>query len=306
MLTPDEAIDGVAERFGRHPGYRALHAKGRFYTGTFTATKEAARLSRAAHVQGEPVKTTIRFSNASGNPADPDYLPDIRGMATSFSLPDGARTDIVAQTSPRFPTRSPEAFIELTKASSRNLTDMWRLPAFLARHPNAIRPVLTDLPSLKLPASYATKSYYAIHAYKWVDANGGERYVRYTWRPEGGDQTISIREARSGGPHYLQEEIIERLAHGPARFELVLQIAGEDDAVDDPMSTWPADRELVTAGTLEITAPAPDPEAGGEVFVFDPIRVTDGIEPSNDPILRFRPKAYSASVDRRAGSGAGS
>ena len=34
--------------------------------------------------------------------------------------------------------------------------------------------------------------------------------------------------------------------------------------------------------------------------VFDPSRVTDGIECSDDPVLRFRPRAYSESIRRRA------
>ena len=45
--TPEEVVDGVNERYGRHPGYRTLHAKGRYYEATFTATPEAARLTRA-------------------------------------------------------------------------------------------------------------------------------------------------------------------------------------------------------------------------------------------------------------------
>ena len=35
--------------------------------------------------------------------------------------------------------------------------------------------------------------------------------------------------------------------------------------------------------------------------MFDPMRVTDGIEPSDDPVLRFRTLAYSASVKLRTG-----
>jgi catalase len=39
------------------------------------------------------------------------------------------------------------------------------------------------------------------------------------------------------------------------------------------------------------------------VLVFDPGRVADGIECSNDPVLRYRPPAYSESIARRmAGS----
>jgi len=37
------------------------------------------------------------------------------------------------------------------------------------------------------------------------------------------------------------------------------------------------------------------------VLVFDPSRVTDGIEGSEDPVLRFRPEAYSESIKRRTG-----
>ncbi len=48
---------------GLSPGNRALHAKGKLYRGTFTATAEAAQLSRAAHLSGSAVPALIRFSN---------------------------------------------------------------------------------------------------------------------------------------------------------------------------------------------------------------------------------------------------
>ena len=37
------------------------------------------------------------------------------------------------------------------------------------------------------------------------------------------------------------------------------------------------------------------------MLVFDPVRVVDGIELTEDPILRFRHKAYAVSVERRSG-----
>jgi catalase len=50
-----------------------------------------------------------------------------------------------------------------------------------------------------------------------------------------------------------------------------------------------------------VTGLAHDREQGDDVLVFDPTRVTDGIELSDDPILRFRPHAYAESVLRRTG-----
>jgi catalase len=299
VITPEQAVDSINERFGRHPGHRALHAKGTFCKGQFTATPEAAKLTRAAHMQGTPVEATARVSNGAGNPKTPDYAPDVRGLAVSFHLPDGSRTDIVSQTAPRFPVRSPDAFIDLVRSSEIGPAGLWKLPLFLARHPGALPSLRKNLPALRPPASYATRRYYAIHAYKWIAADGSERWVRYTWLPEGAEENLSTRDAKGGGRDYLQEEIAERLGRGPVRFTLQLQVAADGDPADDPMAVWPEDRETVAAGTLELTELAPEAEAGGEIFVFDPVRVSDGIELSDDPILRFRPEAYSISIERR-------
>jgi catalase len=299
-ITPEEVVDGFNERYGRHPGYRALHAKGRYYKATFTATPEAARLTRAAHMQGESVPAMVRLSNGSGNPDSKDYVPDVRGMAVSFELPDGSRTDVLGQTAPNFPVNTPEGFVEVVQANVAGLARLWKFPVLLAKHPKAIPGLPGNLAALKPPRSYATRRYYPIHAFKWVNADGGEQFVRYTWVPDGGEETISQGEAKELGPDYLQEEMRDRLARGPARFNLQLQLAAEGDPTDDPRKNWPDDRETVTAGTLEITELDPSAETGGELIVFDPVRVTDGIELSDDPILRYRPRAYSVSAERRS------
>jgi Catalase len=129
MITPEQAVDAVNERFGRHPGYRALHAKGILCKGTFRATPEAASLTRAAHMQGGSAAVTVRLSNGSGDPRSPDYAPDVRGLATKFYLPDGSRTDIVAQTAPRFPARTPEGFIEFVRAMERGALAVVEAPS---------------------------------------------------------------------------------------------------------------------------------------------------------------------------------
>ena len=58
----------------------------------------------------------------------------------------------------------------------------------------------------------------------------------------------------------------------------------------------------MAAGTLELTGLDTERETGGDVLVFDPSRVVDGIELSDDPVLRFRPEAYSGSVEHRTSS----
>ena len=299
MISPERAVDHINDSFGRHDGSRSLHAKGTLCRGTFTATPAAARLTRAAHMQGDPVEATVRFSNGSGNPHDPDSAPDVRGMATKLHLPDGSDTDISAQTVERFPVRTPDAFIALVRANRKGLGRLWRVPLFLATHPEAVPALRAGAAGLRPPPSYASVRYYAIHAFRWVDADGGERYVRYTWVPAAGEERISLSEAKSRGRDYLLEELAARLEREPVRFTLRLQVAADGDAVDDSTAVWPSSRETVDAGTLELTALETGRETGGDVLVFDPGRLTDGIEPSADPILKFRSRAYSVSVERR-------
>jgi catalase len=299
VITPKQALDVINQRFGRHPGYRALHAKGILAKGTFTATPEAAGLTRAQHMQGQAIPVTVRFSNGSGDPNLPDYGPEVRGMGVKFYLPDGSRTDISAQTVPRFPVRTPDAFMNLLRASAPGPGRLWRLPLFLATHPEALPALRANAPTLKPPASYASVSYNAVHAFKWVDSGSGERYVRYRWLPETEESPLAPDEAKSRGKDYLQDDIKERLATGPVRFTLELQIAGPGDKVDDPSAAWPDEREKVAGGTLELTELETGRETGGDVLVFDPVRVTDGIELSEDPILLYRSPAYSVSVERR-------
>ncbi len=298
-LTPAAAIDTTTRVFGAHPGFRALHAKGTVATGTFTPTAEAAGWSRAAHLSGPEVPVTVRFSNGSGNPRHPDWAPDPRGLAIKFYLPDGSRTDIVAVSSPCFPTRTPEGFIELIEAQAAGPAAAWKLPLFLRHHPEAIRVLPRVALTLLPPASYATISYHGLHAFRWQDAEGGERYVRYTLRPAAAVARLKPWEAKRLGADYLQTEIGRRLATGPVLFSLELQIAAAGDPTDDPSASWPKGRRRVTVGALRVTGLDTEREQGDDVLVFDPSRVTDGIECSDDPVLRFRPGAYSESVERR-------
>lgn len=295
MISPEQAIEAIGERFGDHPRHRALHAKGSLYSGTFTATPEGARLTRAAHMQGEPVRTTIRFSNGGGNPNVPDYAPDVRGLAVTFHLADGSRTDISAQTVPHFPFRDVGAFIEFVRLSRPGRAGALKLALFFARHPRALGASRRNLAALRPPPSFAARSYYAFHAFKWLDAEGDERYVRYTWSPTIEVPELGRGEAKASGRDYLRAELVKRLEAGPVRFVLEVQIAGSGDDPTDPSSVWPRERERVDVGTLEVTAPTDD----GDDLVFDPTRLTDGIESSDDPVLAFRPRAYAISHERR-------
>ena len=302
---PEQIVDAIHDIGGRHAGTRAVHAKGVVCQGTFTATPAAAALTRAAHMQGEPVRATVRFSNGGGDPATPDSAKDGRGLAVKLYLADGSRTDLVTITLPRFFVRNPDDFLEFTRARKPDpqtgQPDMAKVGAFLEAHPEAL-PAIQHALSQPAPASYAQLEYHGIHAFKWLDAEGHERWVRFSFRPRAGVAGLSDEEAAERSPDYLQDEIRDRLERGPVEFDLEVAIAEEGDDPDDPTEPWPDDRERVVVGTLRVEGLDHARERDGDVLVFDPTRVTDGIELSGDQILRVRPDAYAVSVERRSGA----
>jgi catalase len=299
----EQIVAAANALYGTHDGSRALHAKGTWCEGTFTATPEAAELCRAAHFQGEPTPALIRFSNASGDPDSDDWQRDSRGMAVRLR-PGGGEADILAVTTPAFVLRTPEEFLEfmqLRKPDPETGQPDWeKLGAFFEEHPESQTAVQATL-NAEPPASFATLVYHSPHSFRLLAADGTATWVRYRWRPEAGTATIPDDEAKERGSDYLRSELAERLAGGPVAFELKLQIPVDGDPIDDATAVWPEERERVTAGRLEITEIVDDPEGGDHIEVFDPTRTGDGIELSDDPILHARARAYSVSAYRRLG-----
>ena len=295
MVDPEEAIDRLGAVMKAPPGHRTLHAKGLFCSGTFNGSPEAAAICRAGHLQGATIPVLVRWSHGSGRPDSNDDAPYVRGMAVSFVLPDGKSTDLLGQTVPRFPVRTPDDFVRLSEVAR----DRRELAKFLAVRPRTALALAANARARALapPKSYAEATYYPVHAFLWQSVSGHGTWVRYRLVPRATPQDRLPQKFK--GRDRLGEEIRARLARGPVRFDLVVTVAGPKDDPHNPMSVWKGSREFV-AGWLDITTPEDDREAEGDVVVFDPTRLVDGLELSDDPVLRYRPSAYSVSIERRS------
>ncbi len=287
---------------GVYPGHRAVHAKGLCSRGTFTATREAASLCTAPHLQGDAIPVTVRLSNGSGKPLRADGARTERGMGVKFHLPGGGSTDIVSLTLPVFFVRNPDDFLDFLEAQvpdpETGRPDLARIEAFVQEHPET-QTAFGFLMFSEAPASFANCTFFGIHAFKLTAPDGTERYVRYQWIPDAGPATLSDDETRALGRDYLGEEFERRVSEGPVGYELFFQVANEEDDPTDPTVQWPEERERVAAGRLEVTELF-DPPDGCKGMVFDPGNVIDGIERSNDLILHARSPAYSVSYERRS------
>ena len=295
----ERIVDVMNAIHGVHPGFRAVHAKGSCCTGTFVATEAAARLCLAPHFQGAEMPVTVRLSSGSGKPTRADGARDERGMAVKFHLPDGSTTDVVSLTLPVFFVKTPEDFLEFLETQrpdpETGKPDLDRVGAFIDAHPETQKATMFVMMN-ESPASFAGCTFNGIHAFRLTAPDGTKRFVRYSWVPETEPATLTDGETRALGKNYLHEELERRLATTPIVYELRFQIADETDDTTDPTTPWPEERETVVAGQMTLTDFAANECEG---MIFDPGRVVEGIERSDDPILHARSAAYSVSFERR-------
>jgi catalase len=299
QLLYEQLAHALNALFGLHRGYRPVHAKGIVCEGTFSPAATAASISRAPHLQSGSVPITVRFSDFAGVPTVPDGDPlaSPRGMAIKFHLPGGIDTDIVAHSYDGFPTRTAEEFLEFVRvlaASGSGSPDP--LQSFLASHPQARRFAEAPKPA---PSSFATESYYAVNAFHFINREGMSRSGRYRIRPEAGEEHLDPAEAARRPGSFLFDELAQRLTRGAVRFRLLVQLAAEGDPVDDGSQPWPEERRQVELGTLSITAPVADSAAAERQLVFDPAKLVDGIELSDDQLPAVRSALYAVSYQRR-------
>jgi catalase len=305
--TPDAVIAQLVETMrklaGSHPGFRPAHAKGIVCAGEFRASPDAKRLTRAAHLQGQPVTTIVRFANASGNPDVHDGLPGVRSLSAKFPLADGKAADVLGNSVEGFPARTPEEFLEFLQAQlpdpATGKPSPDAVPRFLGTHPVAAA-FVGRLMQKPIPASYAQASYHAEHAYRFIAADGTSRFGRYHFLPDAGEAYLTPEDGGQRSPNFLREELESRLRGGPVTFRLMLQLAGEHDPSDDVTTLWPADRPRVELGRLQVTSISPTGAEEERRLVFDPTNRTDGIDLSADPILLARSAAYSISYGYRS------
>ncbi len=301
-VTADQVVTALEQAFGVTPGARRNHTKGTCALGEFVGTPQAAAYSRSPLFSGGPMPVVARFSLPGGNPKAPDTAKSPRGLALEFKLPDGSIQHMTMLNTPVFGAAHPRTFLDLMKAikpdPATGKPDPEKIKAFKESHPDN-RAQSEFLASNNPPPSYANSPYFGIHTFKFIDQDGKTTLVRWRFVPQDGEKQLSDAELKSMPADFLEQALIERTKDGAARWDMLVTIGEAGDAEDDPTIAWPEDRKDVQAGTLTISSAMPQKGAECEKINFDPLVMSDGIAPTNDPVLLFRSPAYAVSFGKR-------
>jgi catalase len=292
---------------GVHPGFRPAHARGTMYSGTFTPTPDASKLTKAPHANRPSTPVTVRFSLSAGVPTAAENDPKAsgpQGMAVRFHLADHVHTDIVAHSHNGFPVHTGGEFLEFLRAVAASGPDAPTPPpiaAFLATHPSAKAFAETPKP---IPSSFARQAFFAITAFKFTDAAGASRFGRFRFVPKAGTEFLAPEQAASRTTDFLAVELSQRLAKGPVVFSVRVQLAESGDEVTNSTAVWPETRPFAEFGTLTIMEKVDELNPEMRKTIFDPIPRVDGIDSAGDPLTEVRSEIYLLSGRRRRRAGA--
>jgi catalase len=298
--TPEKIVDALNTIFGKHKA-RSSHAKGQCVAGTYKPASDAASLTKSPSFTSE-VPVVARFSMGGGNPKISDATKAaVRGF--SFRLdPNGKQpSEFAFISAPVQFAKSLDqmlGFLEARFPAAEGKPDQEKIKAFAAANPETTAQGKW-LASKPVPASYAGVPYWGVHAYTLTNAKGETQTAKFKLVPAA-EAGLTDEEAKGKPADFLVAELTERLAKGPATFDVVAILGQAGDPTNDATAMWPEDqRKQVKLGTISITKI--EDNAVCDAGVFDPTQLADGVAgPKDDPLFEVRSPAYAISLSRRA------
>ncbi|CAK3871485.1 heme-dependent catalase [Lecanosticta acicola] len=296
LKLSDQIIDTMRDLFQTPNNYRPVHAKGQLCKGTFTPSKDASKYSKAPiFSQASTTPLVLRYSTDTGFQNFPDNGENgSRGFAIRFVLSEDGHKhyDIITNNAFGFIVPDGQGFLDQFVAQKNGTFDK-----FLAERPHAKYFVENQSPAHSY--SFATEQWHSIHAFKFVDARGMERFFRWRLVPWQGVMKHSQADVAKQSRNYQFEDLDWRMKnHKPIRYRLLAQLAESGDITNDSTKVWPETNEFVEMGEIaveslwEMEEGNPKGEAQKKI-IYDPVpRYIDGIEAGDDPLIELRTAVY--------------
>jgi catalase len=292
---------------------RVVHARGFGMHGEFEAYESMAEYTKAAFLSEKGKKTPVftRISTVVGQRGSTDIPRDVRGFAVKFYTEEG-NYDLVGNNMPiffiqdgiKFPDLihaiKPEPHNEIPQAASAHDT-FWD---FVANNQETANQVMWLMSPRALPRSYSMMEGFSINTFRFVNAKGEARFVRFHWKPVLGVHSFEWDEAQKvtgNDPDFNRRDLWTNIEMGNyPEWELGVQMIEEKDEFNfdfdilDATKFWPEEEIPVKIiGKMTLNRNVDNFFAETEQAAFHPGHVVPGIDFSNDPLLQARLFSYT-------------
>jgi catalase len=317
VLLEDSHLVEKLQRFDRERiPERVVHARGTGLFGDFTPSADISSLTSAqVFAPGTKTPVFVRFSTVMGYRGSPEQARDPRGFAVKFYTQQG-NWDMVGINWPIFFIRDAIKFPDFVHANKPSAVTGVQDPNlafdFFSHSPEATN-MLTHLYTDEgMPDSYRHMDGFAVHAFKFVNANGEVHYVKFHWKSRQGIEGIrpqDIPHSIGADWNLMTNDLYNAVkAHDYPQWDLYIQVLTPQqlvqfdfDALDDT-KTWPASIPEQKVGTLTLNRIPDNYFESTEESAFAPSRLVPGIEPSEDRMLQGRLFSYADTQMYRLGA----
>ena len=301
---------------------RVVHARGFVAYGEFEATgkwgdEPISRYTRAK-LFSEPGKKTdvaIRFSTVIGGRDSSEAARDPRGFAVKFYTEDG-NWDMVGNNLGVFFIRDAIKFPDVIHSLKPDPVTFRQEPArifdFMSQTPESMHMLVNLFSPRGIPADYRHMQGFGVNTYRWVNADGESKLVKYHWQPRQGVKSLTEEDAaniQAGDLGHASKDLYEAIERGDyPQWDLYVQLMDDNDHPEldfDPLDdtkTWPEEvfvPQLV--GTMTLNRNVSDHHNENEQISFGTGVLVDGLEFSDDKMLVGRTFSYSDTQRYRVG-----
>ena len=301
---------------------RVVHARGAVAFGYFEATgtvgdEPIAKYTRAKLFQeaGKRTDVAIRFSSVIGGRDSSEAARDPRGFAVKFYTEDG-NWDLVGNNLAVFFIRDAIKFPDVIHALKPDPVTFRQEPArifdFMSQTPEAMHMLVNLFSPRGIPANYRTMQGFGVNTYKWVNAEGETRLVKYHWIPKAGVRSLTEKDAavvQGGDLGHASRDLYESIERGDLpEWELQVQLMSDEEHPEldfDPLDdtkVWPEnDFPTQTIGRMVLNRNVSDFFTENEQISFGTGVLVDGLDFSDDKMLVGRTFSYSDTQRYRVG-----
>ncbi|MCQ1954240.1 catalase [Arthrobacter sp. zg-Y238] len=301
---------------------RVVHARGFVAYGEFEATgkwgdEPIAKYTRAK-LFSEPGKKTdlaIRLSSVIGGRDSSETARDPRGFAVKFYTEDG-NWDLVGNNLGVFFIRDAIKFPDVIHSLKPDPVTFRQEPArifdFMSQTPEAMHMLVNLFSPRGIPADYRHMQGFGVNTYRWVNAAGESKLVKYHFQPREGVKSLTEEDAaniQANDLGHASKDLYEAIERGDyPKWDLYVQMMDDHDHPEldfDPLDdtkTWPEqDFEPKLIGTMTLNRNVTDHHNENEQIAFGTGVLVDGLEFSDDKMLVGRTFSYSDTQRYRVG-----
>ena len=300
---------------------RVVHARGYGAHGFLETYEPLTDLTKADLFQraGQRTPAFVRFSTVAGSKGSSDLARDVRGFAVKLYTQEG-NWDIVGNNIPvffiqdaiKFPdvihAVKPEPDREFPQAQSAH-DNFWD---FVSLMPESTHMLLWVMSDRAIPRSFRFMEGFGVHTFRFVNARGRSRFVKFHWKPKQGMQSVLWDEAvkiNGADPDFHRRDLWNAINSGDLpEWELCVQVF--DDAfadkfefdVLDPTKLIPEEVLPVRPiARLVLDRMVDNFFAETEQVAFCTQNIVPGVDFTNDPLLQGRNFSYLDTQVKRLG-----